>query len=128
MRRTRLAKRRPTIDKSALAFGEPRRVRDRKYLNSARTNRCAACGSETGVIAAHIRTGNRGGVGLKPSDCCVEFLCDRHHREQEANPGPEWWYEEVRREPTTLSPQDWLDQVYIPKRQRAYQLWRMSHE
>ena len=67
-----------------------------------------------GVVGAHISAGGRAGMALKAGDDCTDWLCFYCHLRQHDNPGPEWWYEEVRREPTTLSPQDWLDQVYIP--------------
>ena len=34
-------------------------------------------------------------MGRKPGDDLVVSLCRRHHEEQEAAPGPEWWFENV---------------------------------
>lgn len=85
------------IDKSALKFGEPRRVRDRAWLLSARDRVCDRCGNDgklTGmVVACHVRAGNEGGTRLKPSDDLVVFMCSDCHRLQEANPGPEFWFD-----------------------------------
>lgn len=122
LRRKRKAKGRIAIDKSVLPFGEPERTRDRPYLNKAPEMRCASCGKGAHV-AAHIRTGNRGGTGLKPSDKLIEWLCSPCHDWQERNPGALWWYENVRKVPTTFGPDDWLNKVYIPARIRAYEEW-----
>lgn len=86
---------RPRIDKSALTFGEPERIRDRRYLDSFAGRACEACGGHHGVIGAHVRTGQAGGASLKPSDHLVVALCHRCHADQEAAPGPEWWLENV---------------------------------
>lgn len=86
---------RPRIDKSALAFGEPARVRDRAYLDTFAGQPCEACGATHGVVGAHVRTGHEGGTSLKPSDDLVVALCFRCHQDQEATPGPEWWLEHV---------------------------------
>ena len=82
------------IDKSQLAFGIPSRIRDRKYLNSIHGQECWSCGKAESV-GAHIRVGNEGGTGLKPSDDLVVPLCNDCHMDQEANPGPMWWVENV---------------------------------
>jgi hypothetical protein len=42
---------------------------------------------------------------------------------QESNPGALWWYENVRKVPTTKGPEDWLKNEYIPARIRAYNEW-----
>lgn len=83
------------IDKSALRFGEPKRIRDRAWLRALAKNcKCAACEADDDtIIAAHIRWGSAGGTGLKPSDDLVVPLCHKCHIDQEANPGPEWWAE-----------------------------------
>lgn len=80
------------IDKSALAIGVPKRVRDRGYLDSMRGRPCLACGAQDEtVVPAHVRTGHEGGTSLKPGDDLTAELCMRCHADQEANPGPEWW-------------------------------------
>lgn len=115
MRRKR-KKTRPShskIDKSELKFGVRKRLRDREYLDSYEHEKCSA--SWNGVdlcslpcIGAHIRTGLEGGGSLKPDDDLTDGLCDGHHRDQENNPGPEWW----------------MENVYKPQRRRAYRKWK----
>jgi hypothetical protein len=82
------------IDKSALPFGEPPRVRDDAWRRVQGERSCLKCGARDGtVVGAHIRAGLEGGVSLKPSDDLVVPLCHRCHSDQEANPGPLWWFE-----------------------------------
>lgn len=87
---------RPRIDKSALTLGAPRRLRDRKYLDSFQHAACCCCGvADRTVVGAHIRTGHEGGIGLKPPDDLVLPLCGTCHADQEASPGAVWWIERV---------------------------------
>lgn len=60
---------------------------------------CVICGG-TGVQAAHIRYGQRGGIGLKPGDDHITPLCHFHHAEQhhfttgektEKSAEEKWW-------------------------------------
>lgn len=122
LRPKRKAKSYTPINKSLLAFGEGERTRSRPYLDQAPKMRCASCGRDAHV-AAHIRTGLNGGTGLKPSDKLTDWLCTPCHNQQEANPGPLWWYENVRKVPTVLGPRDWMELEYIPARKRAYAEW-----
>jgi hypothetical protein len=43
---------------------------------------CVACGSETAIECAHVRTGTDGGVGIKPSDRWTIPLCKECHTRQ----------------------------------------------
>jgi hypothetical protein len=80
------------IDKSALHFGEPVRIRDRKWLDTFEHKECWNCGrGPKGVVGAHIRTGLEGGGSLKPGDDLVVPLCHDCHTDQESKPGPVWW-------------------------------------
>lgn len=73
------AQKRGRIDKSALAIGEPKRVRDKAWKKSANGRPCDACGVQDGtIVAAHIRKHNAG-TGLKPSDDETLFLCFACH-------------------------------------------------
>lgn len=72
------------------------RIRDRRYLDSFAGRPCEACGRNDGTtIPAHVRAGHEGGTGLKPDDSLVVALCFTCHMDQEAHPGPEWWFEHV---------------------------------
>lgn len=65
--------------------------RSPKYLKSANGRPCDVCGSVGTTVFAHMRVGNEGGMGLKPSDKLGAFLCHTCHMWQEAVPGYEWW-------------------------------------
>lgn len=67
--------------------------RDPAYLKSAKGRSCDVCGSVGTTVFAHMRVGNEGGMGLKPSDRLGAFLCSACHAFQEAHPGYEWWGE-----------------------------------
>jgi hypothetical protein len=85
------------IDKAALHFGEPPRIRDRKWLDTFEHKECWNCGEDgsvsKSVVPAHIRWASLSGTSLKPGDDLTVPLCGRCHADQEANPGPEWWAE-----------------------------------
>ncbi|GEM_PF-1449646 len=76
------------IDKSALAFGEPERIRDRAYLDSAHGRACECCGQlwHGAVVAAHINTEQAGGKGLKAGDDLTLALCAECHRQCDTDP------------------------------------------
>lgn len=100
----------PKVEKHALALGEPPRVRSEQHRHWIAELPCVACymgnyphGSSmdlwTGVIsqAAHLRTGQRGGIGLKPPDSDIVPLCPKHHAEQHAWKYGEadWWFQQA---------------------------------
>lgn len=64
------------------------RVKDEDHLDFIRSLRCASCGNNTSVEAAHLRAGNLKygkrptGMAEKPSDQWVTPLCSLCHREQ----------------------------------------------
>jgi hypothetical protein len=47
-----------------------------------RGHACSACGSQSGIECAHVRTGTDGGVGIKPSDRWCISLCKECHVRQ----------------------------------------------
>lgn len=76
------------VDKSALAFGEPERIRDRAYLDSAHGRACECCGQlwHGAVVAAHVNTEQAGGKGLKAGDDLTLALCAECHRQCDTDP------------------------------------------
>lgn len=91
--------------------GNPKvkRIRDRKYLDRARDAECEACGSDYGVVSAHVRDGNEGGMGLKPSDDLTVCLCYYCHAQQESNRGSDWWFERVFKQILRKRYEEWKD-------------------
>ena len=73
------------------ATSRTERVRDRAYLDSFQGAACWNCGGTGTTVGAHIRWGQEGGVGLKPSDDLTVPLCFSCHASQEKSPGSEWW-------------------------------------
>lgn len=47
-----------------------------------RGHACSACGSQSGIECAHVRTGTDGGIGIKPSDQWCISLCKECHTRQ----------------------------------------------
>jgi ERF superfamily len=79
------------IDKSALAFPEPRRQRNKIHLRFVAKQPCVVCGRQP-CDAHHLRFAQTRGLGLKVSDEFTVPLCRGHHRElHRAGNEPNWW-------------------------------------
>ena len=82
---------RETIDKSVLAFPEPRRQRNKIHLRFVAKQPCVVCGRQP-CDAHHLRFAQTRGLGLKVSDEFTVPLCRGHHRElHRAGNEPQWW-------------------------------------
>src|SRR5262249_6480852 len=68
------------IDKSALAFGETRRVRDKAHLKYVASRPCLICGRQPSE-PHHVRFAQKPAFGRKVSDEFTVPLCRLHHRE-----------------------------------------------
>ncbi len=79
------------IDKSALAFPEPRRVRDKDHLRFVASQPCLICGRKP-ADPHHLRVAQARALGRKASDEFTVPLCRGHHRELHRH-GDEaaWW-------------------------------------
>ena len=53
---------------------------------------CITCHSAPRSQAAHIRYGNDGGAGMKPSDCYVVPMCAKCHYVQHQDGELTFWY------------------------------------
>jgi hypothetical protein len=101
------------IEKHLLAIPEEKRIVDHEYRQSYKDRRCEASSNGTDLcglpcIGAHMRTGEFAGGAQKPSDDLTVGLCTSHHADQEDNPGPEWW----------------LENVFKPQLRRKYRDWK----
>jgi|SRR5579871_178034 len=67
------------IDKSALTFGEPRRLRNRDHLRFVAKQPCLVCGRKP-CDPHHIRFAQPTALGRKVSDEFAVPLCRIHHR------------------------------------------------
>lgn len=113
MRRRRLAKKHIPVDKSALVFGEPHRLRDDAYRKSAKDRPCDACGhgGDGSVVLAHISIDGNAGRGIKAPDDESVFLCGRCH--DRFDRGVDKWR--------------WLvTEVFIPMLRKRHQDWKVT--
>ncbi len=83
---------RAKIDKSALAIGEPRRIRSKAHLQFVATMPCVVCGLRP-VQVHHLKMMQPRARGLKVGDQFTVPLCLGCHNEVEAASGWEdlWW-------------------------------------
>jgi len=79
------------IDKSVLAFPEPRRIRDREHVRHVIKQACLICGRRPSD-PHHLRLAQPLALGRKASDEFTVPLCRAHHREihRSGNEGS-WW-------------------------------------
>jgi hypothetical protein len=79
------------IDKSVLAIGEPRRIRDKAHRNFVSAQACLVCGRQPSD-PHHLRSAQPRALGRKVSDEFTVPLCRIHHREvhRGGNEGA-WW-------------------------------------
>jgi hypothetical protein len=100
----------PTIDKSVLAFPEPRRIRDKEHLKFVARQPCLICGRSPSD-AHHIRFAQLRALGRKVSDEFTVPVCRTHHREiHHVGDEQAWWQRNA------------LDPL-----KTAAALWRASH-
>jgi hypothetical protein len=94
------------IDKSALAFGEPKRIRDKEHLKFVARQPCLVCGRQP-ADAHHLRFAQPRALGLKVSDEFTVPLCRTHHRNLHQTGYELAWWEKVRIEPLPLARKLW---------------------
>ena len=79
------------IDKSQLAIGEPKRLRDKAHLKFVASQPCLVCGRNPSD-PHHLRFAQPRAIGLKVSDEFTVPLCRGHHRElHQAGDETTWW-------------------------------------
>ena len=66
------------------------KVKNKKHLRFVASLPCVIC-RRTDVQAAHIRSGNGAGVGMKSGDDCTIPLCITCHRKQHESNERTWW-------------------------------------
>ena len=81
------------VDKSELAVGEPKRVRDTEHLRFVASLPCLVCG-RTPSYAHHLRFAQLRSFGSKVSDEWSVPLCALHHRAlHDVGSEERWWIE-----------------------------------
>jgi hypothetical protein len=101
------------IDKSALAFPEPRRVRDRDHIRYVARQPCLICGRQPSD-AHHLRFAQHPALGRKVSDEFTVPLCRGHHREIHRCGDEAAWWSTVGIEPTAAARLLWLKTHPLP--------------
>jgi hypothetical protein len=105
------------IDKSVLAFPEPRRIRDRDHLRFIAKQPCLICGRKPSD-AHHVRFAQSPALGRKVSDEFTVPLCRGHHREvHHCGDEPVWWLK-VRINPMIKARALWRETHPLPAQHR----------
>ncbi len=80
-----------TIDKTALRFPEPRRIRDKAHLKFVAKQACLICGRRP-CDPHHLRFAQAKALGRKASDEFTVPLCRTHHRQvHRSSDEASWW-------------------------------------
>jgi hypothetical protein len=98
------------IDKSVLAFPEPRRLRDKDHLKFVSTQRCLICERQP-ADAHHIRFAQLRALGRKVSDEFTVPLCRGHHRQLHQAGNEVNWWENLKIKPLEIAKELW-DQTH----------------
>lgn len=96
----------PKIDKSQLALGEPRRLRDKVHLRFVASQPCLIC-ERSPSDAHHLRFAQPRAMGRKTSDEFTVPLCRVHHRENHRTGREELWWQSKGIEPLTVATELW---------------------
>jgi hypothetical protein len=95
-----------SIDKSALAFPEPRRVRDKAHIKFVSRQPCLVCGRQP-ADAHHLRFSQHRALGRKVSDEFTVPLCRVHHREVHRRGDEAEWWSKSRLDPLAVASVLW---------------------
>ncbi len=98
------------VDKSVLAIGAPRRIRDKEHLKFVASQPCLVCGRSP-AEAHHLRFAQPRAIGRKVSDEWTVPLCATHHRALHAVGDEKRWWKACDFEPIG----------------QAERLWRQGH-
>ena len=94
------------IDKSALSFGEPRRVRNKEHLRHVAAQPCLLCGALP-ADAHHVRFAQPKAFGRKVSDEFTVPLCRTHHRELHHTGNERAWWHDMGIDPLPIAAKLW---------------------
>ena len=102
-----------SIDKSELAFPEPRRIRDRDHVRYVAQQPCLICGRRP-ADAHHLRFTQSRALGRKVSDEFTVPLCRGHHREVHHCADEAAWWQRSGVDPTVAARALWLETHPLP--------------
>jgi ERF superfamily len=95
------------IDTSALAWPEPRRIRDRNHVRAVAKRPCLICGRQPSD-AHHLRFAQSRAFGRKVSDEFTIPLCRGHHREVHRSGNEFDWWKKMGMNPIVVARALWL--------------------
>jgi hypothetical protein len=96
------------IDKSILAFPEPRRIRDRDHIRHVIKQACLICGRRPSD-PHHLRFAQTRALGRKVSDEFTVPLCRAHHREVHRCGDEGLWWGKAGIDPLAAARALWLE-------------------
>jgi hypothetical protein len=96
------------IDKSALGFPEPRRLRDRDHIRHVMKQPCLICGRRPSD-PHHLRFAQCRALSRKVSDEFTVPLCCTHHRELHRCGDEGSWWQTTGIDPLTVAGALWLE-------------------
>ena len=94
------------IDKSALRFGEQKRIRSKEHLRFVAQQPCLICGRKPSQ-AHHVRYAQQRGLALKVSDEFAVPLCATHHSENHRTGDEKGWWGEKKIDPLKVARDLW---------------------
>jgi Rad52/22 family double-strand break repair protein len=94
------------IDKSKLAFAEPKRSRDKAHLKFVASQPCLVCGRQP-CDPHHLRFAQPRAIGLKVSDEFTVPLCRGHHRQLHQTGDERAWWDSRRINPLEIARDLW---------------------
>jgi hypothetical protein len=101
------------IDKSILAFPEPRRIRDRDHIRRVIKQACLICGRRPSD-PHHLRFAQSRALGRKVSDEFTVPLCRAHHREVHRCGDEGSWWQNTGTDPLVAARSLWLETHPVP--------------
>ncbi len=102
------------IDKSILAFPEPRRIRDRDHVRHVIKQACLICGRRPSD-PHHLRFAQTRALGRKVSDEFTVPLCRAHHREVHRCGDEGLWWGKTGIDPLAAARALWLQTHPLPR-------------
>ncbi len=94
------------IDKTVLALGEVRRLRDKDHLKYVASRYCLICGRQPSE-PHHVRFAQKLAFGRKVSDEFTVPLCRLHHRELHRSRNEPLWWKTARIDPIPIAQKLW---------------------
>jgi ERF superfamily protein len=102
------------IDKSVLAFPEPRRIRDRDHMRHVIKQACLVCG-RLPSDPHHLRFAQSRALARKVSDEFTVPLCRAHHREIHRCGNEALWWRSTGIDPLRAARALWLETHPLPR-------------